>query len=196
MIRSAFVAIALLTAAFDARAALYRFAQPGDVRIGGGAARPATLQTLCSPDRDGGALSLELVVPQANTRRDFDYDAFEGPDAVAGDEVPATLAWHEGSEEVEVHAAASGWYAPEPPDSFVFGISQPSRRGGTPARLLAAVAADGGRLVWTQAGFDKPARGLVASFEFDAAAARRLRDAVASCLPPRPAAKAPATSAH
>jgi hypothetical protein len=44
--------------------------------------------------------------------------------------------------------------------------------------------------VWTQTGFDKATRRLVATFEFDASAAARLRDAMAACLPEaRPAGK-------
>lgn len=172
---------ALLTAAAGGPAELHRFDAAGTVRIGDAAPRPATLNTLCSADKPGGALSIELVVPEANTRKDFDYDDFEGPDAVAGDAVPARLAWS-GAAKAEVAHAAGGWYAPEPPDSFIFGISQLSQRTGAPARLLAAI--DGaGTLTWSQGGYARRDRALTATFEFDAAAAKRLRESVASCLP-------------
>jgi hypothetical protein len=65
----------------------------------------------------------------------------------------------------------------------MFGVSQRSHRSQSPARLLAAIGSEPGKLVWTQTGFDKATRKLVATFEFDTAAAMRLRGAVATCLP-------------
>jgi hypothetical protein len=176
-------AATLLALSTGAHAELHKFAQPGTVTIDAGAARDATLQVICSPDRDGGAISIELVVPEANTRKDFDYDDFEGPDAVGGDKVPAQIAWTPaaGAATTITHSAG-GWYAPEPPDSFMFGISQLSHRREAPARLLTAIGSDAGKLTWTQAGFDK-ARKLVATFDFDAATAARLHATVSSCLP-------------
>jgi len=75
------------------------------------------------------------------------------------------------------------WYAPEPPQSFMFGVSQRSHRREPPAKLLGAIGAEAGKFVWTQTGFDKSTRKLVATFEFDEAAAVRLRGAIATCLP-------------
>jgi hypothetical protein len=177
--------VALLAAAsFGANAELHRFDTAGTVRIGAAAARPATLNTLCSPDPKGGALSIELVVPEANTRKDFDYDDFEGPDAVAGDKVPAHLAWASASAKTEITHPVGGWYAPEPPESFIFGISQLSHRREAAARLLGAVGEAAGTLTWSQGGYTQRERALSATFELDAATAKRLHAAVASCLPP------------
>ena len=173
----------MLATATGAHAELHEFSQTGSVKIDAGTQRGATLHLACSPDKDGGALSIELVVPEANTRKDFDYDDFEGPDAAAGGKALSHLAWTSASGTTEIHHPAAGWYAPEPPDSFMFGISQMSHRHEAPAKLLAAIGADAGKLVWTQTGFDKATRKLVATFELDPAAAAKARDAVASCLP-------------
>jgi hypothetical protein len=172
-----------LTFATVAHAQLHEFSQAGTLKIDAGAARSATLHAACSPDTDGGALSIELIVLEANTRKDFDYDDFEGPDAAAGGKALTHLAWTAATGATEITSTAAGWYAPEPPQSFMFGISQRSHRREAPAKLLAATGTEPGKLVWTQTGFDKATRKLVATFEFDAAAAMRLRGAVATCLP-------------
>ena len=166
-----------------AHADLHEFSQAGTLKIDAGAARSATLHAACSPDKDGGALSIELIVLEANTRKDFDYDDFEGPDAAAGGKALSHLTWTSGSGTTEISSTAAGWYAPEPPQSFMFGVSQRSHRREAPAKLLAAIGSEPGNLVWTQTAFDKSTRRLVATFEFDAAAAMRLRSAVATCLP-------------
>ena len=175
-------AAAALAFAAGAYADLHEFSQAGTLKIDAGAAHSATLHAVCSPDKNG-ALSIELIVLEANTRKDFDYDDFEGPDAAAGGKSLSHLAWTAGSGTTEITSAAAGWYAPEPPQSFMLGVSQRSRRAGAPARLLTAIGPESGKLVWTQTGFDKATRKLVATFEFDSAAAIRLRNAVAACLP-------------
>jgi len=177
------VVAGMLGVATGAHAQLHEFSQAGTLKIDAGAARSATLHAACSPDKDGGALSIDLIVLEANTRKDFDYDDFEGPDAAAGGKALSHLAWTAGSGTTEITSAAAGWYAPEPPQSFMFGVSQRSLRAGAPARLLTAIGPESGKLVWTQTGFDKATRKLVATFEFDTAAAMRLRGAVAACLP-------------
>jgi hypothetical protein len=172
-----------LACATCAHAELHEFSQAGTLKIGDGAQRSVTLHAACSPDKDGGALSIDLIVLEANTRKDFDYDDFEGPDAAAGQKALSHLAWTAASGTTEISSAAAGWYAPEPPQSFMFGVSQLSHRREAPAKLLAAIGPESGKLVWTQTGFDKSTRKLVATFEFDTAAAMRLRNAVAACLP-------------
>ncbi len=181
-IRSIVVSAALAFAA-GAHAQLHEFSQAGTLKIDAGPARSATLHAACSPDKDGGALSIELIVLEANTRKDFDYDDFEGPDAAASGKALSHLAWTAASGTTQIDSTAAGWYAPEPPQSFMFGVSQLSHRHEAPARLLAAIGTEPGKLVWTQTGFDKAMRKLVATFEFDTAAAARLRNAVAACLP-------------
>jgi hypothetical protein len=183
--------VATLAIAAGAHAGLHEFSQAGTMIIGAGAARSATLHIACSPDKDGGALSIELVVPEANTRKDFDYDDFEGPDAAASAKALSHLVWTTAAGATEITRTAAGWYAPEPPESFIFGITQMSHRREPPAKLLAAVGGDAGRLVWTQTGFGQATRKLVATFELDAASAARMREAVSGCLPnAEPEAKA------
>jgi hypothetical protein len=172
-----------LAFAAGAHADLHEFSQAGRLKIDAGAPRSATLHAACSPEKDGGALSIELIVLEANTRKDFDYDDFEGPDAAASGKALTHLAWTAASGATEITSAAAGWYAPEPPQSFMLGVSQLSHRREAPAKLLAAIGSESGKLVWTQTGFDKATRKLVATFEFDTAAATRLRNAVDACLP-------------
>lgn len=175
--------VLMLAIAAGANAELHEFSQAGTLKIDAGAPRNATLYIACSPDKDGGALSIELVVPEANARKDFDYDDFEGPDAAAGGKALSHLVWTTAAGSTEITRAAAGWYAPEPPESFMFGVTQMSHRREPPAKLLGAVGGDAGKLVWTQTGFDKATRKLVATFELDATSAARMRDAVSGCLP-------------
>ena len=171
-------------------AASRQFDQAGNLTIAGAAARPAHLHIACSPDQNGGALSIELTVPEANTRKDFDYDDFEGPDASAGSKALSHLVWTAAGTTTDITLAAAGWYAPEPPDSFMFGVSQPAHRDDAPAKLLAAIGKLPGQLVWTQSGADAKQGALIATFDLDAEAARRVHAAVQSCLPiGKPASK-------
>jgi hypothetical protein len=166
-----------------AHAELRQFVQDGTLKIDQGTPRPALLHVNCSPDSDGGALSIELVATQANTRKDFDYDDFEGPDAAAGGKALSHLVWTTTTGTTQIIHAAAGWYAPEPPQSFMFAISQLSHHREEPARLLNAIRDEAGTLAWVQTGFDDAKRRLVARFELDAAAVKRLHDTAAVCLP-------------
>ena len=178
-----FLAAATLAMMASAHAELHQFVQDGTLKIDQGTQRPAKLHVNCSPDSDGGALSIELVVTEANTRKDFDYDDFEGPDAPASGKALSGITWTTATGTTQITRAAAGWYAPKPPQSFLFGISQLSRHREEPARLLNAILDEPGTLVWTQTGFDNAKRQLVASFTLDAAAVRSLHDAAAACLP-------------
>ena len=177
----ALLALVVVTAA---HAEMRESSHAGTLKIEGGTARSATLHVACTPDRDGGALGIELIVPEANTRKDFDYDDFEGPDAAAAEKSLSLLTWTGGAAPTSITAAASGWYMPEPPGAFAFGVSQLSHRREAPARLLLAVEGGvAGELEWTQSAFDAQGRKLVATFPVDAAASQRLHDAVVRCLP-------------
>ncbi|MDR3389199.1 MAG: hypothetical protein P4L92_19320 [Rudaea sp.] len=158
------------------------FSQSGTMKIGDGPQRSASLHVGCSADPDGGALVIELIATEANTRKDFDYDDFEGPDAPAGAKALSHVTWKTNTGTTDITHTAAGSYLPEPPESFMFGIDQLSRRRGPAATLLAAVGTDSGQLVWTQTGFDARHK-LIATFALDAAATQHLHDAVAACLP-------------
>ena len=174
---------AVLAFATGADAQLHEFSQAGTLKIDAGAARSATLHAACSPAGDGGALSIDLIVLEANTRKDFDYDDFEGPDAPAGAKALSHIAWTTAAGSTEITHTATGWYAPDPPQSFMFGVTQMSHHRGDAARLVNAIRVDPGQLVWTQTGLDNGRRQLVARFDLDAAAVKRLHDAASSCLP-------------
>jgi hypothetical protein len=184
LVRAVVASIALAIAA-PACAASFEFSQAGTLKIDGATTRSAKLLMACSPDKDGGALSIELTVPEAYTRKDFDYDDFEGPDAEARSKALSRLSWTGVAGATAITSTASGWYAPEPPDSFMFGVSQLSRRPGAPAQLLAAMNGQAGEFEWMQTAFDASKRKLVATFNLDAAAAKQLHDAVAPCLQSR-----------
>jgi len=186
MIVAAMLAIGVLTSAVNGPG---EFSQSGMMKIGNGPERSAMLHVGCSADPAGGALVVELVVTEANTRKDFDYDDFEGPDASAGAKALSHVAWKTASATTEITHAAAGSYLPEPPESFMFGIDQLSRRPGPAATLLSAVGVEAGQLVWTQKGFDEAKRKLNATFNLDAAATQGLRDTVAACLPAKQPAK-------
>ena len=152
-----------------------------------GKARPVSLRVLCEPDPHGGAMSLELWVPEANTRKDFDYDHFEGPDAAAGDRALSHVSIPRGKHASEMSAAAAGWYSGENPDTFVFGISQRSHEKGKLATLLEAMRPLDTQLIWVQRGYDDPKRELRATFALDAATIARIHTTIAECLTPHSA---------
>ncbi len=165
------------------------FRQAGSMKIDGGAERSATLHVGCSADPDGGALVIELIATEANTRNDFDYEDFEGPDAPAGKKALSHVAWKTATGTTDITHAAAGSYLPEPPESFMFGIDQLSRRRGPASTLLAAVGTEPGQLVWTQTAFDNAKHILTATFMLDASAAQQLHDTVSACLPDKHPAK-------
>ena len=183
MIIRSIVAATTLAVMACAHADLHQFVHDGTMKIDAGAKRSAMLHVNCSTDADGGALAIELVATDANTRKDFDYDNFEGPDAPAGGKALSQVAWTTAAGTTQIAHAAAGWYAPEPAQAFMFGISQLSHHREEPARLLNAIRDEPGTLVWTQNGFDDGKRQLVARFELNAAAVKRLHDAAAVCLP-------------
>ena len=149
---------------------------------GAGATRDASLHLLCNPDVDGGAVSLELWVPQAFKLKDFDYDDFEGPDAVAASRSLSRVSVGTKERKTEIVHAAAGWYSGEDPDTFVFGLNQRSHRPGKLADLLKGIDAKHTQLTWVQSAYDKSKRELHAVFALDPALVRRIHDTVDVCL--------------
>jgi hypothetical protein len=180
---------AVLAGASGARADdLQRFDLNGQLQVAGGT-RPVSLRLLCAPDAHGGAISIELWVPQAFTRKDFDYEDFEGPDAPAGNRALTHLSLAGGKSATEIAHPAAGWYSGEDPDTFVFGLSQASHRQGKIAALLQAVTPERTGVTWVQRGFDDPKRDLHATFALDAETVKHIRATVDACLPPAAKAK-------
>lgn len=148
-----------------------------------GDTRSVSLRVLCEPDPHGGAVSIELWVPQAYTRKDFDYDDFEGPDAAAGERALSQVSVVGAGGTTEITYPAAGWYSGEgDSDTFVFGLSQRSHQKGKIATLLESVDARDTRLVWVQKSFRGPKRELRATFPLGAETAMKIRDTVDVCL--------------
>ncbi len=153
----------------------------GTMRIDAGAERASTLHIACSSDRDGGALYFEITIPEANTKKDFGYDDFEGPDAKPG--ALSRVEWITADHTTKITSAAASSYTVEPAEGFRFEIAELSRRKSSPATLLAGADDSAAKLVWTQSSYDKSGRTLVATFAFDAAESAHVRDIVKACLP-------------
>lgn len=153
----------------------------GSVRIDNGAARAASVHIGCSSDPHGGAIVVEIVVPDANTKKDFGYDDFEGPDSPAGK--LSHVEWISGARATSVTTAAAGSYIPDPAEAFQFEMAELAHRKSAPATLLTGADGAPAKLVWTQSSYDKSKRTLVATFDFDAADAASVHDKVAACLP-------------
>jgi hypothetical protein len=141
----------------------------------------ATLRVFCTPVADG-AVGLELIVPDAETRKDFDYDDFEGPDAAASKRALSRVNISGESGKTEIARTAAGSYGVEPAGSFVFSVSQVAWKSDSVANLLATLDGQRGHIVWVQTAFDDSKRELRGAFDFDDAMAKRLRDVVAPCL--------------
>ena len=142
---------------------------------------PTTLRVFCAPVSNG-AVGLELVVPDANTRKDFDYDDFEGPDAAASKRALSRIGISGESGKTEIARTAAGSYAVAPEGSFVFSVSQTALKRDTVSNLLSTLDGQRGHIVWVQTAFDDSKRELRGAFDFDDAMAGRLRDVVAPCL--------------
>jgi hypothetical protein len=154
------------------------------MRINGGEPHTSGLILSCDNSSDGGgALTIQLVVPEATKHKDFDYGNFEGPDAPGSGKPFSHIAWTTPTGTTQIERAAVGWYAKDLPESFIFMISQQPQRREELARLLNAIPDEPGALAWTQTGSDNAKRQLVARFDLDAEAATRLHEAAAFCLP-------------
>jgi hypothetical protein len=151
------------------------------MKIDVGTERAATLHIGCSSDRDGGAVVIELTVPDANTKQDFGYNDFEGPDSPAG--ALSHLEWITAGGKTSITAKAAGSYIPEPPEAFQFGIDELSHRHSPGATLLASVKSEPGKLIWAQSSYGKSKQKLMATFDFAADEAKHIHDIVAACLP-------------
>ena len=94
----------------------------GSLRVDEGAERASTVHIGCSSDAHGGALVVEITVPDANTKKDFGYDDFEGPDSPAGK--LSHVEWITPAKTTSVTTSAAGSYIPDPPEAFRFEIAE------------------------------------------------------------------------
>ena len=156
------------------------FMKSGAMKVDNGPERAATLHIGCSSDANG-ALLVELVIPDANTRKDFDYDDFEGPDAHAG--ARSRIEWITTTGKTSITTDVAGSYIPNPPEAFQFGLDEDSHKHSKGATLIASIKSEPGTLVWTQSSDDKSKRALVATFNLDADDAKKASDTTRACLP-------------
>jgi hypothetical protein len=154
---------------------------PGTMKVNAGPEHPARLRIACLPESDSGSLVIELTIPDAYTRKDFDYDDFEGPDAPTDplSRVDYVTAAHS----APITMKASGSYIPQPANAFQFAINEPPRRKSQEATLIASFGSQPGKFVWTQSSIDQSQRRFTATFDFDVAEATRVHDMTIACLP-------------
>ena len=157
----------------------------GVAQIGTGT-HPVRFRFACTASNANGTgvLGVQLEVPGYAGLRGFPFDAFEGPDADAGQltrlEATGAGATAQGMFE------ASGWVGVGPDRPFVLGLA--AARQGEPTKLLAVGSAlrqlrDGpARLVWRQAAPAGKQSAMMASVELAAADAARLQALIAPCL--------------
>jgi hypothetical protein len=134
----------------------------------------------CSSDANG-ALIIELIIPDANTKKDFDYDDFEGPDAHAG--ALSHIEWITKVGKTAITTDVAGSYIPNPPEAFQFGLDEDSHKHSKGATLIAGFKSEAGKLVWTQSSHDTSKHKLVATFDMDASETKRVHETTSACLP-------------
>jgi hypothetical protein len=182
--RTVLAAIVLVGCATSTHAASHELTLTGEVHDESGGtsvSRATTLRIFCEPAK-GGVLGLELRVPQAFKLKDFDYDDFEGPDAVARDREHSWVDVGSGTSGTSTSFAANGWYAGDDPDTFVFGVTATSHRASKLATLLQSMDASDTTLGWVQGSVDRQ-RWLRATFALDPAKAAAIHAAIEPCLP-------------
>lgn len=159
---------------------------PGEARIGEDQ-RPVRFTFLCSAN-DGpqvtGVLGVELAIPRYETLRgQFNFDAFEGPDARAGRRTQ--LESQTSGAASRMQAEVSGSISGEQDEPFVFGL-QAARRGDVArlaevSRLLAPLTLGAAQLSWTQ--WQPRGAPIEARLAVSAEDAARLRTLLSPCFP-------------
>jgi hypothetical protein len=185
----AFVRLALCTAFLVALAALAHAesreltltGEVHDENGGKSGSRSTTLRIFCEPAK-GGVIGRELRVPQAAKLKDFDYDDFEGSDAVGRDKEHSWIDVRGASSGSGAASAANGWYAGDDPDTFVVGVTAAAHKPSTLATLFQSIDATDTVLGWVLGSGDKQ-RWLRATFALDAAKLAGIRTTIAPCLP-------------
>jgi hypothetical protein len=149
------------------------FSAAGTMQLPGLPDQPVKLHVACLAGSD--PFQIELIVPGAGERNDFDYADFEEPDARAAGVALSNVTWTTASSSASLSAAAVGSY--DPRAAFAFHLKTEEWTS-----VLSALDAEPGTLVWTQSAFDDLNRRLVATFNLDAGVATNLRNSVELCL--------------
>jgi hypothetical protein len=159
---------------------------PGEARFGDDR-RAVRFTFLCSANAGPqvtGVLGVELALPRHETLRgQFDFDAFEGPDARAGRRT--RLESQTGGAAAQMQAAVSGSIGVDEDAPFVFGLHA-ARRGEVArlselSRLLAPLTLGAAQLSWTQ--WQPRGQPIEARLAVSAAEAARLRPLLSPCFP-------------
>jgi hypothetical protein len=159
---------------------------PGEARFGDDR-RAVRFTFLCTPNAGPqvtGVLGVELAIPRHDTLRpQFNFDAFEGPDARAGRRT--ALESQAAGAAARMQAEVSGAIGASEDAAFVFGLHA-ARRGEVArlaevARLLAPLTLGAAQLGWTQ--WQPRGAAIEARLAVSAADAARLRTLLAPCFP-------------
>lgn len=179
--RTLFFLLAMMAPALSQTLTLTGEARFGDDR------RAARFTFLCSANAGPqvtGVLGVELAIPRHETLRgQFNFDAFEGPDARAGRRTQ--LESQAGGAASRMQAEVSGSISGEQDEPFVFGLHA-ARRGevarlGEVSRLLAPLTLGAAQFSWTQ--WQPRGAAIEARLAVSAADAARLRALLSPCFP-------------
>jgi hypothetical protein len=159
---------------------------PGEARFGDDR-RAVRFTFLCSSNAGPqvtGVLGVELAIPRHDTLRpQFNFDAFEGPDARAGRRT--ALESQAAGAASRMQAEVSGSIGVDEDAPFVFGLHA-ARRGEVArlselSRLLAPLTLGAAQFSWTQ--WQPRGQPIEARLAVSAADAARLRSLLSPCFP-------------
>jgi hypothetical protein len=149
------------------------FSAAGSMQLPGLPDQPVSLHVACLAGSD--PFQIELIVPGAAERNDFDYADFEEPGARAAGVALSNVTWTTASSSVSLNAAVAGSYDPQA--AFAFRL-----KADEWTSVLSALDTEPGTLVWTQSAFDDLNQRFVATFNLDAGATAALRNSIDLCL--------------
>lgn len=147
---------------------------------------PAALALLCRPG-ENGTVSWEMKIRDSSKLRDFGFDDYEGPDAIALDARRTEIVPEGGMMKTVVKAAPAGWYAEA--DVFVLGASAKVEEASEVALLADVIGPQTRAVVWTSPSLRGNGDPLIGRFA-TAGAAALLRATMMGCGP-APAFDAP-----
>lgn len=159
---------------------------PGEARFGDDR-RAVRFTFLCSANAGPlatGVLGVELAIPRHETLRpQFNFDAFEGPDARAGRRTQLESQTAGAASRMQAEVSGSIGVAEDAP--FLFGLYA-ARRGEVArlsevSRLLAPLTLGQAQLSWTQ--WQPRGAAIEARLAVSAADAARLRALLSPCFP-------------
>ncbi len=159
---------------------------PGEARFGDDR-RGARFTFLCSESAGPqvtGVLGVQLELPRHDTlRRQFNFDAFEGPDARAGRRTQLESQAAGAAARMQTDVSGSIGVAEDSP--FLFGLHA-ARRGEVArlselSRLMAPLTLGAAQLSWTQ--WQPRGAAIEARLAVSAADAARLRALLSPCFP-------------